>query len=77
MSNLTDYLLDLAADPGRCKRFKADPESELRHADISDSEKAAAATRDPQKIAAAIADLNPEPQMVLQWLLSVSQGADD
>ena len=77
MSNLTDYLLDLAADPARCRRFKADPDSELRFADISDSEKAAAATRDPQKIAAAIADLNPDSQAVLQWLWSVSQEADD
>ncbi len=71
MSSLVDYLLDLAADPDRCARFKADPESELRYTALNDREKSAIVTRDPQKISAAIADQNPDSGIVLQWLLSV------
>ena len=70
MSNLVDYLLDLAADPDRCARFKADPESELRYTALSDREKSAIATRDPQQISEAIADQSPDTGIVLQWLFS-------
>lgn len=71
MPNLVDYLLDLAADPDRCARFKADPESELRYTALSDGEKSAIATRDPRKISEAITDQNPDSGLVLQWLFSV------
>ncbi len=71
MSNLVDYLLDLAADPDRCARFKADPESEEGYTALSDPDKSAIATRDPRKISEAIADQNPDSAIVLQWLLSV------
>lgn len=77
MSNLIDYLLGMAADPDRCRRFRADPESELRHADLSDIEKAAVGSRDPHKIAGAIADSNPDPRRVLEWLFSVSKDSED
>lgn len=72
MSNLVDYLLELAADPDRSARFKADPESELRYTALSDREKSAIATRDPQRISEAIADQSPDTQRVLEWLFSVS-----
>jgi hypothetical protein len=71
MSNLVDYLLELAADPDRCARFKADPESELRYTALSDAEKAAITSRDPRRISEVIADQNPDSGTVLQWMLSV------
>ena len=71
MSNLIDYLLDLAADPERCARFKADPESELRYTALSETEKSAITSRDPRRISEAIADQNPDSGIVLQWLASV------
>jgi hypothetical protein len=71
MSNLVDYLLELAADPDRCARFKADPESELQDTTLSDREKAVVATRDPSKIFKEIADQSSESGIVLQWLFSM------
>jgi hypothetical protein len=71
MSSLVDYLLDLAADPDRCARFKVDPESELRYTALSDPEKLAITTRDPRIISEAITDQNPDSGIVLQWLLAV------
>ena len=70
MAQLVDYLLELASDPERCARFKADPSTELNQTSLSDAEKAALATRDPKTISDAIADANPDPAAVLQWLLS-------
>lgn len=70
MSQLADYLLELAADPDRCARFKADPEAELLQAQLSDEEKAALASRDPQRISNALAEASPDSAAVLQWLYS-------
>jgi hypothetical protein len=70
MSTMVDYLLDLAADPDHCARFKVDPESDLRCTNLSDREKAAIISRDPRKISEAIADANPDTERVLQWLFS-------
>ncbi len=75
MSNLVDYLLELAADPDRSARFKADPESELRYTALSDTEKLAIASRDPRKISEVVADQTPDSGIVLQWLLSVFDGS--
>ena len=72
MPNLIDYLLDMAADPDRCARFKADPESELRYADLERQRKSqplGAGIR--SKISEAIADQNPDSGMVFEWLFSV------
>jgi hypothetical protein len=74
MSNLADYLLELAADPDRCTRFKADPQTELSHTQLSEGEKAALATRDPQTISNALAEANPDSAAVLQWLFSQFNG---
>ncbi len=71
MSNLVDYLLELAADPDRCARFKADPEAELRYTALSDSEKSALASRDARSISEAIAAQNPDSGTVLQCMLSL------
>jgi len=76
MSNLADYLLDLAADPDHCARFKADPQTELSRTQLSESEKAALATRDPQTITDALAAANPDSAAVLQWLLSQFKDPD-
>jgi hypothetical protein len=73
MSNVVEYLLNLAANPDRCQHFKADPESELRCADLTDSEKMALASREPRKITAAMDDSNPDPQRVWESLFSVSK----
>ena len=77
MANLVDFLLELAADPDRCARFKADPESELRNTALSDREKAAVATRDAQTISREIADQSSESGIVLQWLFSMFNEAGD
>lgn len=69
-SQLADYLLELAADPDRCARFKADPNAALSQTQLSEAEKVALATRHPKTISDAIADANPDSAAVLQWLLS-------
>lgn len=71
MSNLTDYLLELAADPERCARFKLNPEAELRESNLTEREKAAIATRDPKIISQAMADQTSDSGIIMQWLLSV------
>lgn len=71
MSNLLDYLLELAADPDRCARLRANPESELQNVLLTESEKAAITTRDPRIISQAIADQSSDSGIVMQWLLSV------
>ncbi len=70
MSKLADYLLELAADPDRCARFKADPHTELGCADLREDEKNVLATRDPRAISDAIVDAGPDSAAVLQWLFS-------
>ena len=77
MSKLTEYLLDLAADPDRCARFKADPASELASTGLSDADKAAVASRDPERIAAAIAkaDVDPESVVLFHWLSAIFEEA--
>lgn len=71
MSNVVEYLLDLAADPDRCARFKSDPESELRDTALNEKERSALASRDPRKISDLIAEDSPDSGTVLQWLFSV------
>jgi hypothetical protein len=70
MSQLVDYLLELASDPDRCARFKADPSAELSQTSLNQQEKAALASRDAKTISDAIADANPDSTAVFQWLLS-------
>lgn len=70
MSRIADYLLELAADPDRCVRFKADPNAELAAVDLDDTDKAALASRDPQKISDAMTEASPDSAAVLQWLFS-------
>jgi hypothetical protein len=71
MSKLTEYLLDLAANPDRCARFKADPASEPGYTELSDTEKAALASRDPQRISDAIAAVDPESVVLFHWLSAI------
>ncbi len=71
MSKLTEFLLDLAADPDRCARFKADPTSVLGYTDLNDAEKAAVASRNPQIISAAISNVDPESVILFHWLFSL------
>jgi hypothetical protein len=73
MSKLTEYLLDLAADPDRCALFKANPASEPGYAELNDAEKAAVASRDPEQIATAIADADVDPESVVlfHWLSAI------
>jgi hypothetical protein len=73
MPNIADYLLELAADPDRCARFKADPNAELRQTQLSENEKTALATRDARMISDALADSKPDSAAVLQWLFSQFQ----
>jgi hypothetical protein len=67
----------MAANPDRCRRFRADPDSDLRYAALSDSEKMAVRSRDPHKISEAIANSNPDSQRVFEWLFSVSKDSED
>jgi hypothetical protein len=71
MSNLLDYLLELAADPDRCARVKADPHCELRGTMLSDTEREAVATLNARTIAEVIANENLERAIVMQWLSAV------
>lgn len=71
MSKLTEFLLDLAADPDHCARFKADPASVLGYTDLNDAEKAAVASRNPQIISAAISNVDPESVVLFHWLFSL------
>ena len=73
MSQLVDYLLELASDPDRCARFKADPATELSQTELTEDEKRALASRDPDTISKAIAEANPDSAAVFQWLLSQFQ----
>ncbi len=75
MANLTDFLLDLAADPDRCARFKVDPNSELVHAALTERDKIALASRDPDKISEAMAEGDRDAGMILEWLFSLSRGS--
>lgn len=77
MANMTDYLLELAADPDRAARFKADPASELGAIELSEREKDALASCDAQKIAQELSESSPQTDVVLQWLFSLSQESDD
>jgi hypothetical protein len=77
MSKMIEFLLDLAADPDRCARFKVDTASELEHADLSDWEKAAVATRDPATISAAMNDSTPDADSVLRWLAGLLEEPGD
>ena len=77
LSNVVEYLLDLAADPDRSARFKADPESELRTAPLTDSEKSALATRNEETIQAAINNQTPDEAAFLRWLASLLQESGD
>lgn len=70
MSQLSDYLLELAADPDRCARFKADPQTELGGTELSEDEKGVLASRDPRAIADALVAAGPDSAAVLQWLFS-------
>lgn len=77
MSKIADYLLELAADPDRCVRFKADPQAELGSTNLDDAEKSALATRDAQRISDALTDASPDSAAVLQWLFSQFKEADE
>jgi len=77
MSKLVEYLLQLAADPDQCARFKADPESELRATTLSEREKKVLATRDPRKICEEINGQNSESGIMLQWLFSMLNDSGD
>ena len=49
-NNLSDFLVDLASDPGRMAAFLADPSRMLNESSLTDEEKAAVLTRDGARI---------------------------
>jgi hypothetical protein len=48
--NLKKFLVDLASDPERLRRYAADPAGELDGAGLSDDEKAAVLSRDARSL---------------------------
>lgn len=73
MSNLTEYLLELAADPDRSSRFKADAASDPGFAMLNERERIAVGSRNSKEILAVIAELDQDSGIVLQWLYSLFQ----
>jgi aromatic-ring opening dioxygenase LigAB LigA subunit len=51
---LKNFLVDLATDPDRMKRFTDDPGSELDRAGLSDEEKSAVTSRDATRLRSAL-----------------------
>jgi hypothetical protein len=75
--HLLDFLIALAEDPLRAKRFKSNPEAELAGAGLTDEEKDVLRSRDPGRIRAALAAEPPEqPWMMLLWLAGMPEAGE-
>lgn len=73
-----DLLIELAEDPLRARKFKANPAPDLRRAGLSKEEKDALRSRDPARIRAVMAAESPERDwMLLSWLTSLTQDGEE
>lgn len=69
---LLRYLLELAEDPIRARRFRADPDADLALTDLTVEQKAILRSREPARLRAALVGTPPEGDLVLlAWLASL------
>jgi len=66
-NNLSNFLVDLASDPGRMAAFLADPSRMLNESSLTEDERAAVMTRDGAAIRTAL--------HVTPWEAALPEGA--